>query len=230
MAIAICPILPKAATDRRGVTIIELLISIAIFAILTAVLTWNFSRQRQAENVRRAANQLVADLRLVQTKAMTGTTIGESDETPAVPVGGYGLHVNFDISHTSYQLFADRERWTGTVCESFRNERYDRGFNPIPNGCLADGTNDDLLAGPTTELPEGVVIDSIAIDNIAVPISALDIAFQPPKPIPYVGYNDPESGSEVGRTVRIELLHTDTGARRRITIVGASGQISVTTP
>jgi type II secretory pathway pseudopilin PulG len=214
------------------------MVSIAIFAVLTAILVFNFDRQRQSDNVRRAAEQLVADLRLVQNNAMTGKTIGDTGETPAVPAGGYGLHIYLSQSNIefpqyadSYQVFADRERWTGTFpCEALPNERYDRGFEPLLNSCLTDGSNDDVPVSGVARLPDGVIINSVTIDNVAVPISILDIAFQPPKPIPYVGFNDPVDGALIGRTTRIQLEHTTTHAQRLITIVGASGQISLTTP
>ncbi|KKW36713.1 MAG: hypothetical protein UY81_C0016G0008 [Candidatus Giovannonibacteria bacterium GW2011_GWA2_53_7] len=213
-----------------GFTLVELMISIAIFGFITGIMVWNFSNVRQADTLRKSAERLAADLQLVQNMAMTGRTIENG-----VPIGGYGVHFNRTTNNTIYYLFADRESFdnlTQTCPGSppIRNERYD--FQIIaPAGCpgshcTCDGTNDDLeVPDSPVALPEAVVIDSITVSSAAQ--SIVDIAFQPPKPIPYVGFGEITQDSQIGRTVQIILKHTNTNKCRRVTVVGASGQISV---
>jgi prepilin-type N-terminal cleavage/methylation domain-containing protein len=212
---------------RTGFTLIELIISIAIFSILTGIMTWNFDRYNQSGNVRRGADQIASDLRSIQTKAMTGAPIEGSD---LIPIGGYGLHIDLNKSDTQYQLFADRERLDADLtCSAHRNGRLDRALNSTL--CLVDSENMDLDIGPVSVLPKDVVIDSIAVDGLSESsiVDVLDIAFQPPKPIATVGVNELTNQAKI-ETVNIILRHQVTQMRRRVTLVGASGQISVTTP
>lgn len=224
-----------------GFTLLELLITMAVFGFITAVMIWNFSNVRQADTLRKSAERLAADLQLMQNMAMTGRTIkGPSpfETSPSVPIGGYGVNFNIAPGHpsaktTAYRLFADRESYLVTqgVCSDppKRNERFDWIVANPPNPCLDNGSNDDLLVGEgLVNLPADVIIHSITVSG-AVPIdqTIVDIAFLPPKPIPYVGYGDLDQDAMISRTVQIILQHTALNKCRRVTVVGASGQISV---
>lgn len=219
---------------RSGYTLIELLISISIFGIITGIMVWNFDRSNRNEDLRYAAENLAADLRLVQNMAMTGATIQDPDDlSTATPIGGYGLHIDTD-DPTSYQLFADRERLNPETgdCESIRNGRLDRLID-LSHNCLWMDGNDDILMNEAVRLPREVEIDSLTVDwwDEPDPISIVDIAFVPPKPIPIIGVNDiaVDNEARVG-TIEIGLVHSVTQMHRRITLIGASGQVSVTTP
>ncbi|MFH1028328.1 MAG: type II secretion system protein [Pseudomonadota bacterium] len=221
---------------RTGFTLVELVISIAIFSIITGIMVWNFDRYNQNDNLRRGTEQLAADLRLVQNMAMTGATTkgtGAGETTATIPIGGYGLHIDRTNAPDQYRLFADRESYDGNDCPDppVRNGRLDRDFFPeglVPL-CLHDDTADDLYIAPASMLPKDVIVDSISIAKVPpVPADILDIAFQPPKPIPSVGYGQLSNPAEAGRTVSITLKHVKTNAARTITLIGASGQISIT--
>lgn len=210
-------------------TLIELLISLAVFGILAGMFAWNFDRFRQNDNVQRDAEQLMADLRQAQNMAMTGQRV-----EGFVPIGGYGLHMNLDASETTYQLFADRERYVVPAsCESNRNERYDpggilSGGAALPD-CLTSGTNDDLAVGPAVTLSKDVYIESVLVGAGETSEQVVDIAFQPPKPIPWVGTGFLTNEASTA-TVKINLCHHITNICRRITVIGVTGQISESTP
>ncbi|USN53725.1 MAG: type II secretion system protein [Candidatus Nomurabacteria bacterium] len=208
---------------------IELVVSIAIFGILAGILGWNFSRFRENDDLRLAAEQLMTDLRTAQNTAMTGQVIDDPGPgDPAVPIGGYGIHFNLNIGNNEYWMFADRESYSGTTCVPVRNERFDQLVADPPSTCMTDGVNDDLDAAPNpVQLPGDVIIEALRVDGTQ---SITDVAFLPPKPLPYVAYGDLTNAAVAGKTIEIDLRHTVTNQLRRVTVVGASGQISVSTP
>jgi len=193
-------------------------------------MAWNFDRNHRNENILHATENLAADMRLVQNMAMTGALIkGPDDPSEAIPRGGYGIH--FDLTNRSeYHLFADREKVNDDLsCSPIRNGRFD--FLNGTEGCWNNGSNDDLQVDDVQRLPKDVEIESIAVDwwDEPEPINIVDIAFVPPKPIPTVGVNALANEAKIG-TVTINLIHRVTLAERRITLIGASGQVSITTP
>ncbi len=68
-------------TRRRGFTLIEVLIVVAIIGIVSAMILVTFSGQRQTRNMERAANEVQAALREAQNYALSGRagTINENN-------------------------------------------------------------------------------------------------------------------------------------------------------
>jgi len=86
---------------KRGFTIIELLVAIAIFIVVTGLIVANFRRGARSDELRIAASGLASTLRRVQTMVQAGVLTNST-----FPVGGYGVHVSItDPSH--YFVFAD---------------------------------------------------------------------------------------------------------------------------
>ena len=81
--------------QQKGFTIVELLLTMGIFAILTSLATINLVSAQHTASIDTTTTTLVADLKQQQTKAMTGDTEGRSAPSP------YGVH--FDT--TKYVLF-----------------------------------------------------------------------------------------------------------------------------
>jgi prepilin-type N-terminal cleavage/methylation domain-containing protein len=80
---------------EKGFTIVELLIVMGIIATLFGLATISLVRTQHVASVSAAVDQLVADMRSQQTKAMTGTkdTTGNANS--------YGIH----ITANNYVLF-----------------------------------------------------------------------------------------------------------------------------
>jgi type II secretory pathway pseudopilin PulG len=70
------------ARRRRGFSITEIVVVVAIMMIMTAVLLSNQGKNKSQQSVETAARQVAAELRQLQTEAMSGKQIG----TPAVSV------------------------------------------------------------------------------------------------------------------------------------------------
>ncbi len=71
---------------RKGFTLVELLISISIVAIMTAMVVVNIGGGSRKQELRLAADNLASVIRKAQISSSAGRQVNS-----AVPVGGYGV-------------------------------------------------------------------------------------------------------------------------------------------
>ncbi|MBI4121986.1 MAG: prepilin-type N-terminal cleavage/methylation domain-containing protein [Parcubacteria group bacterium] len=72
----------------RGFTLVELLVAIAIFGLLTAAVTANLRGSGPSRQLQEQSGNVVSLLRQAQVQAIAGQPFNGT-----VPVGGYGVHV-----------------------------------------------------------------------------------------------------------------------------------------
>jgi len=86
----------------KGFTLIDMILWLAIFGVLTGTMVSNFRGGSQNESVRLASNLTASLLRRAQTMTLTGAVLSNGD----FPDGGYGVY--FDTAQTNTLiLFAD---------------------------------------------------------------------------------------------------------------------------
>lgn len=83
-----------------GFTLLELLITIAISGILTAMMFTNFSKEKDRNNLKAAVRQVQVDLQATQNKAQAGVTLSGFSVVPT----GHGF---VPLTSISYKLFAN---------------------------------------------------------------------------------------------------------------------------
>ena len=106
-------------------TLIELLVSIAIFAVLTTIIFTSLSQEKNRSAIKQAASQLQVDLQDMQNKSQSGVTAPDTScsggannriicSAPGDCPGGacvdqppYGYGIDFNINGVSYLEFAD---------------------------------------------------------------------------------------------------------------------------
>ncbi|MDD3284677.1 MAG: type II secretion system protein [Patescibacteria group bacterium] len=88
-------------------TLIELLISMAIFIILFSVTIANFRSSKRADNFKLQAFDIEDSIRATQNMSLTGKQIGGT-----LPGNGYGI--NFNILNNLYTIYGDRSDNTST--------------------------------------------------------------------------------------------------------------------
>lgn len=143
-------------TKKRGFTLVELIVAVAIFGLLAAMVVANFRQGEKSDDLRSAAAALVSVLRQAQSLAQIG-----SQNVPATMIntGRFGVH--FDLNQSGqYVLFLDYAGVGG------------------PDGQYQ---SEEALPGSLYNLPAGIVLDSLtpATDDV------LDIVFAPPRPVAY---------------------------------------------
>lgn len=215
---------------------IELLVSIAVFAIITAIVLIGFVSSRKYNDLRLAADGLENNLRRMQSSAIAGQEING-----AVPKG-FGVSFDFLTAggNSRYTLFADTESYSNTGCVTTQqNQRNDR----ILGGPCADTTNKDPeFSDSPIQLPSGVVIDTVYIGAVAIGSSATyrraDIVFKTPEGTVHAHYGHsfasyiPGTGTylpsdPINQVTSICLKQTQTNQYRKITLIGATGQVDV---
>lgn len=88
--------------NQHGLTLIDLILWMAIFGVLTGTMIANFRDGSRNESVRLAVSLAASTLRRAQTATLTGAVLANGD----FPDGGYG--VRFDPANTGVlTLFAD---------------------------------------------------------------------------------------------------------------------------
>jgi prepilin-type N-terminal cleavage/methylation domain-containing protein len=87
----------------RGFTLIELILTMGIFAVITTLVTINLLKVQHAASVSSVATTLVADLRGQQTKAITGDTEGRTTTDQ------YGVHFDSDKYVLFHGIYTDGE-------------------------------------------------------------------------------------------------------------------------
>ncbi|MDZ7798028.1 MAG: prepilin-type N-terminal cleavage/methylation domain-containing protein [Patescibacteria group bacterium] len=222
----------KLSSRKKGFTLIEIIVSFAVFTILMGVVIFGFQDTKKHEELRGASLQMVSNIKKVQNYAQTGHEF--EDEVPA---GGYGLHI--DLSNQSqYLLFADKSSVsTATGCvDDAGNQRYDNedGYSP---SCIED----KIIGAGQVNFDQGVTINKIEVKEINKSEIILDtshdfdLTFKNLKPFPFIGWlnqninRDPGNenfNSEKIEYVNIYLSHEDLNKCRKIHIIGASGAVN----
>lgn len=113
---------------KSGFTIVDLLVAISIFVILTSLTIANFVTGKRRDALRQSGIVLVSLLQEAQTAALSGMTING-----LTPTGGYGLHFDSAIPNQVI-YFADTNG----------NEMYDQDTDLIVNG-QSDKLADDVV-------------------------------------------------------------------------------------
>jgi len=86
---------------KKGFTIIELLVALGVFVVVTAMVVANFRAGGRSDELRIAAETLISNLRKAQNMSLSGQLTNGSS-----PPGGYGVY--FKLSDTDrYIIFAD---------------------------------------------------------------------------------------------------------------------------
>lgn len=136
---------------KRGFSLIEVIVVIALFAITSIVVTTSYIGFEGRERLKNAALQLKGDIRFVQSKAQSGDKgLGQCATTSSL----VGWYVTLSLSGTTYTYAGD---------------------------CLdMNGTLDAAFSSSSPKLPNDVTIYSLTYNGTnAVPGGILTILFKP---------------------------------------------------
>ncbi|MFH0873481.1 MAG: type II secretion system protein [Candidatus Komeilibacteria bacterium] len=127
---------------KRGYTLVEVLVSIAIFIILLTVVIGGFRGVSSKDRVKAAGTQIVSMLRQTRNMAFNGI----ADSTGNAPVGGYGLQIT---STHWMQLFVDSN-----------NSQY---FNPASDEKIGQNVSIDSRVKIVFETTDSVTLNRIVV-------------------------------------------------------------------
>lgn len=200
-------------SQRSGFTLIEMLISLSIFAVVTAFVTANFRAGRQSDEIRLATQLVATAIRRAQTMAISGQTVpycqGGTNDKGICP-GGTNLECG------------------GGTCVREVPKGYGIHLTTVGTGAskailFADTDGDKLFSTRETVRTDSITPGPFVVASALDPVSAgsaLDIVFEPPKP--KIWFNASQSTGIASITLR----HTTSGQTKNVTINIISGQIN----
>ena len=222
-----------------GFTLMETIVSMAIFAILLTLVFANFRQSEKQDDLSQSAVELAGNLRKVQNLGMSGqvtkycktgseeklnhacinhSECGDNGKCDfGVPKGGYGIHFDQEGELKNYTLFIDL---SGDL-------KYDT--NEVEDDVLPGG-KDYQLKGKVVVLDYDLRCAFQVPSSWGCPAASdnLDVLFMPPKPTPWATtYNATFSGTYEEEKVYILLKHPEINKCARVSVNGFSGDVSV---
>ncbi len=123
------------ASTNKGFTLAELMVSIFIIALVSAVSIANYHSAKQTGELNVTAQKLASDIRMAQNYAL-----GLSEFNGSVPAGGWG--VNIAKSDNKYTIFVDSDN-DGVFDTLAPNETYKIIY--LPNGMTISSIRLEIL-------------------------------------------------------------------------------------
>ncbi len=190
---------------KQGFTIIELIIAIAIVALITGIVLANYRVGQRQQTIRAEAQKLVSTLRNAQNMALAGKV-----HNTEVPKFGYGVYI--DDTNNKYTLFAN-------YCEPDYKDF-------VSEACL-DYMDQDIETMDLTlkKIDVEVGLEDPTPSNFYDPV----FDFEPPKALPITVFYGPkdERYSLDSKTVLITLTLEGTSLERIVRVNASTGQISM---
>ena len=155
---------------KKGFTLVELMVSVAVVGILSASVLIGWRPARAMFHLRHAAFQVAGDLRRTQQLSLS-THQFNCQTLPPENYTGFGLYINTSTP-TSYQVFEN--------CSS-DNHTWDSGETK-----------------ETLYFPKGVIIQGLKKGGTSV--SSLSILFVPPNPDTYIDETSSGTEAEITLT------------------------------
>ena len=154
-----------ASNFLTGMSLIELLVSMAIIVFITAIFVTNYRTTNKRTDLVMAAQSLVADLHQAQNNSL-----GLLKYVDAVPAGGWGVSFDLYNNRNQYTLFADLET-PGTYGSMV--------YNNAGEGDISKGAR-------IVQLPPETEINAIRIGNSQSSRYSASVTFLPPDPKTYI--------------------------------------------
>lgn len=176
---------------KSGFTLIELIVSVSIMAMVTGIFLANYSSANRRTDLTMTSQKMVADVRMAQNYALGLVRYGASGST-SVPAGGWGIHIDLaNYGNTKFVLFADDNN----------NQVFDSNEDRVDYGAQV------------STLPTNVIISSIMMGSIAS--TKADITFLPPDPITTISDS---AGNKTNKQVDIILKDTKTNTIKTVRV------------
>jgi type II secretory pathway pseudopilin PulG len=167
-----------AVKNIKGTSLIEIIVGIAIIAIISGLVLSNFRVGERTNNLHLATQKLVSDIRLMQGHAMSL----KNHNGIATP-GGWGIYLNsIGANRETYIVFADTDVVPDHYCDNFNQCRdIDADYSRI------------------IELPKGIEIIQLRADSASY--SLVNISFEPPTPTVFLCHDTNCNATEIEITL-----------------------------
>lgn len=221
----------KKLKYNKGVTLVELLVVIFIFVVISGITIFNYSRFNSSLSIQNLADDIALSVRKAQ-----GYAIGVHSATGGTFTIGYGIHFTVNPSfvnnvysgtNKSFILFTDM----GNASTSTQDKMYNYG-----NACGTPAIGSECLEAlniTSTDKISGIKYYTTSlIDGSSPSTATLDVVFKRPNPEPIFCYKTTVGDSSCAASsgisyVQIILLSGDGSGTTKTITISNSGQISV---
>lgn len=198
----------KSARFSAAFTLVEMLVSISIFAVITTIVLANYPKFSEHFALERTAQEVVQSLREAKTLSLAVTV---TELSPNLQMG-YGVH--FDQSSKDYLIFAD------IYPPSAPNKYYD----PSTKSKIQDRIDSSYHIQADASITGFCVGNDCLLDTA---FQALDIVFTRPEPVITFWYQDATGYHEWKDQQNVSIFVTNAKGESKKIIVWKTGQISV---
>lgn len=208
---------------NRGVTLIELVVVIVIFMVISSITIFNYGNLNSSLSVQNLADDIALSVRKTQGYAIGVRGFGGFFSE------GYGIHftANPDASNAytgsskSFVLFVDMG---ATPNKKYDYSAFDKCGSPkVNNECL------EILNIANTDKITGIFLDNDVVS--VAQTSTIDILFNRPNPEPVFCFRSNPSSSDCDvrtiSSVKIKVTNANDPLVFRIITISNNGQISV---
>ncbi len=199
----------------QGLTLVELLVVVSIFMIVTGVTIFNYNSFDSSVSTQNLADDIALTIRRAQGYAVGVRAFGPESK------GGYGIQFTKDNSSTSpkdgsdtsFVLFADINN----------NQKYENNPN-VECGTFGDAVDEcmELLTINSSDKIDEIYLDDVALNQTDV----VDIVFKRPNPEP-VFYLNQDVSSSVSFKIKVSNTNNLDNLVSRYITISNTGQISV---
>ena len=180
-----------------GFTLVEMVVSISIIVMITALFIANYHSTDRRTDLVMAAQNLVADLHLAQNN-----TLGLVKYNDAVPEGGWGISLN--ASSSSYTLFADLDQ------PPYSTSGYMQ-YDPSVEGNVRYGAR-------VTQLPSQIQIVELKTASGALN-QRVNVTFLPPDPQTNI-YRVDAGATSTSLEIKLKETQNNTTKTVRVNFLG----------
>ena len=198
----------------KAFTIIELLVSVSIVALIMSTVIYNYSAFNDALALSAGIEEMASATRQAQTY---GLSVKESIAGSGLFNAPYGIY--FDTSDpTHYYLFVDKYPVAGGSGPA-GNGKYD-----ALSGCGSGNTE----CVEKNTLRDGVVISSVCDASVCPPAGAtsLQVTYLRPNPDGRISFTD-SAGNSVGSSLTGKIILRSPKGKTGTVTIESTGQISV---
>ncbi len=206
---------------NRGVTLIELMVVIVIFMILTGITIFSYGKFNSSLSIQNLADDIALSVRQAQ-----GYAIGVRDNGSALFSSGYGVHLTANPSNIASPYLGSTKSFV-----LFADISDDKAYDQSTSTCKSiSATNECLEFFSITTADQ---ISAIYLNSSSSPIAAtdtLDITFKRPNPEPAFkscDINGNNCSSSTIASVQIKIISPNSPETYKVIKISNNGQISV---
>jgi prepilin-type N-terminal cleavage/methylation domain-containing protein len=183
--------------NEKGFTMIEMIVSIFIIAMLSGIFLANYHYYNRASTLNMAAQKLASDLRKAQSYSLGLKNVGGT-----IPIGGWGIVLETNINRNKYYYIS----------------------GDIDNN--HDLFNAETLSQDIVNLPTGLTISSLIVDGGPSTVSTINIIYEPPMPTGWICRNSGGCNGQDSQYSTVQIVLTD-GTQSKNIIANKFGLVDV---